>query len=85
VSGGFALTHGNSVTDIAVVEAAKLEDIDPEEVPRIYAEAVKDMNAAADVRASGGVVMVWCGVVGWGLRGLWRSGGVVWCGVAWRD
>lgn len=49
VSGGFALTHANSVTDIAVVEAAKLEDIDPEEVPKIYAEAVKDMNAAPEV------------------------------------
>ncbi|TFJ81652.1 hypothetical protein NSK_006903 [Nannochloropsis salina CCMP1776] len=48
VSGGFALTHANSVTDIAVVEAAKLEDIDAEEVPKIYAEAMKDYNAAAE-------------------------------------
>lgn len=52
MSGGFALTHANSVTDIAVVEAAKLEDIDPEEVPKIYAEALKDMNAAPEVRGS---------------------------------
>jgi len=53
VSGGFALTHANSVTDIAVVEAAKLEDIDPEAVPKIYAEAVKDLNAAPEVRQGG--------------------------------
>jgi len=54
VSGGFALTHANSVTDIAVVEAAKLDDIDPEAVPKIYADAVKDMNAAPEVRTWGG-------------------------------
>jgi F0F1-type ATP synthase epsilon subunit len=48
VSGGFALTHANSVTDIAVVEAAKLEDIDTEALPKIYAEAVKDWNAAPE-------------------------------------
>jgi hypothetical protein len=30
------------------VEAAKLEDIDAEEVPKIYAEAMKDYNAAAE-------------------------------------
>jgi len=30
------------------VEAAKLEDIDVEEVPKIYAEAMKDYNAAAE-------------------------------------
>lgn len=35
--------------DIAVVEAAKLEDIDPETVPQIYAEAVKDFAAAPEV------------------------------------
>lgn len=30
------------------MEAAKLEDIDAEEVPKIYAEAMKDYNAAAE-------------------------------------
>lgn len=30
------------------MEAAKLEDIDEEEVPKIYAEAMKDYNAAAE-------------------------------------
>ena len=34
--------------DIAVVEAAKLEDIDLEEIPKIYAEAMKDFNAAPE-------------------------------------
>ncbi|CAH0473239.1 unnamed protein product [Peronospora belbahrii] len=29
-AGGFALTHANSVTDIACVELVKVEDIDPE-------------------------------------------------------
>ncbi|GAB5031844.1 atp synthase subunit delta [Nannochloropsis oceanica] len=48
VSGGFALTHANSVTDIAVVEAAKLDDIDQDEIPKIYAEAMKDFNAAPE-------------------------------------
>jgi hypothetical protein len=32
-----------------VVEAAKLEDIDPESVPKLYADAVKSMNAAPEV------------------------------------
>lgn len=36
--------------DIAVVEAAKLEDIDPETVPQVYAEALKDFAAAPEVR-----------------------------------
>jgi F0F1-type ATP synthase epsilon subunit len=34
--------------DIAVVEAAKLDDIDQEEIPKIYAEAMKDFNAAPE-------------------------------------
>lgn len=41
------LTH-NDKQDIAVVEAAKLEDIDLEEVPKIYAEAMKDFNSAPE-------------------------------------
>jgi F0F1-type ATP synthase epsilon subunit len=40
------LTHNKQ--DIAVVEAAKLEDIDLEEIPKIYAEAMKDFNAAPE-------------------------------------
>ena len=34
--------------DIAVVEAAKLEDIDTEALPKIYAEAMKDMSSAPE-------------------------------------
>jgi len=44
-------THIHSILtqqDIAVVEAAKLEDIDLEEIPKIYAEAMKDYNAAPE-------------------------------------
>lgn len=33
-----------------MVEAAKLEDIDPETVPQVYAEALKDFAAAPEVR-----------------------------------
>ena len=34
--------------DIAVVEAAKLEDIDAEALPKIYAEAMKDLSSAPE-------------------------------------
>lgn len=46
-----------------MAEAAKLEDIDPEAVPAIYAEAVKDFQAAPEVRR----------LCGWGV-GLYRRG-----------
>lgn len=31
-----------------MVEAAKLDDIDQDEIPKIYAEAMKDFNAAPE-------------------------------------
>lgn len=75
VSGGFALTHANSVTDIAVVEAAKLDDIDPEAVPKIYAEAVKDMNAAPEVLGACAVHGRTDGAWDFGVVGLWSCDG----------
>ena len=48
VSGGFALTHESSVTDISAVEAFKLDDIDPEAVKESYASAKAKFDAASD-------------------------------------
>jgi len=48
VSGGFALTHANSVTDIAVVEAAKLEDLDSDAIKEVYNQAQKDLASSPE-------------------------------------
>merc|ERR1740138_1135419 len=48
VSGGFALTHESSVTDISAVEAFKLDDIDPEAVKDSYASAKAKFDSASD-------------------------------------
>ena len=48
VSGGFAFTHENSVTDIAAVEACKLDELDPEVIGGLYDTASKALSAAAD-------------------------------------
>jgi hypothetical protein len=45
--------------DISVAEAAKVEDLDPEAVARLYADAVKDAAAASDVRQRQGTTV--CG------------------------
>ena len=47
VSGGFALTHESSVTDISAVEAFKLDDIDPEAVKEIPSSKAK-FDASSD-------------------------------------
>ena len=48
VSGGFALTHETSVTDISAVEAFKLDDIDPDAVKESYASAKAKFDASSD-------------------------------------
>ena len=48
VSGGFALTHESSVTDISAVEAFKLDDIDPEAVKESYASSKAKFDASSD-------------------------------------
>lgn len=48
VSGGFALTHANSVTDISAMEAVKLEDLDPDAVRQVFTEAKGKFDAAKD-------------------------------------
>ena len=46
VSGGYAMTHPNSVTDISAVEAVRLEDLDPEAARQGYAKFKAEMDAA---------------------------------------
>ena len=46
VSGGFAFTHANSVTDITAVEAVKLEDIDEDAAKAGLASFKSAMDAA---------------------------------------
>ena len=48
VSGGFALTHANSVTDISAVEAVKLDDIDSAAVASGLADSQAAFDSAAD-------------------------------------
>ena len=48
VSGGFALSHESSVTDISAVEACKLDDIDPEAVKESYAAAKAKFDSSSD-------------------------------------
>ena len=48
VSGGFALTHENSTTDIAAVEACKLEDLDEVAAKAQLAEAKGALSSAAE-------------------------------------
>eukprot|EP00593_Proboscia_inermis_P002215 CAMPEP_0171293540 /NCGR_PEP_ID=MMETSP0816-20121228/1832_1 /TAXON_ID=420281 /ORGANISM="Proboscia inermis, Strain CCAP1064/1" /LENGTH=172 /DNA_ID=CAMNT_0011764517 /DNA_START=492 /DNA_END=1010 /DNA_ORIENTATION=- len=48
VSGGFALTHANSATDVTCPEAVRLDDIDPNAVSSNF-EAAKASYAAAEV------------------------------------
>jgi len=48
ISGGFALTHANSHTDIAVVEAAKLDDLDSDAVKELYSQATKELATAPE-------------------------------------
>ena len=50
VSGGFAFIHANSVTDVCVLEAAQLDQIDP--------AAVKSAMTAATAGAGGDEVEV---------------------------
>ena len=46
IAGGFAITHSNSVTDISVVEALGLDEIDPS-AAKEGAQRYKDALAAA--------------------------------------
>lgn len=48
VSGGFALTHANSVTDISAVEAVKLDDIDGAAAAAGLAESQAAFDSAAE-------------------------------------
>ena len=47
-AGGFALTHANSVTDIACVELVKVEDIDPEAAQAGLAKYQTQLASAAE-------------------------------------
>ncbi|TDH72135.1 hypothetical protein CCR75_002765 [Bremia lactucae] len=47
-AGGFALTHANSVTDIACVELVKVEDIDPEKAQSGLIKYQAQLAAASD-------------------------------------
>lgn len=46
VSGGFALTHANSVTDVSVTEAVPIAELDESAIRAGYAEATKGLSAA---------------------------------------
>jgi len=48
VSGGFALTHPNSATDISAIEAVLVEDIDGAAVAQHHAEFKKAFEGAAE-------------------------------------
>ena len=48
VPGGFALSHGNSVTDVSVSEAVPLADLDEAAIKSGHAEAGKVFNSAAE-------------------------------------
>mmetsp|Transcript_26670 Transcript_26670/g.83437 ORF Transcript_26670/g.83437 Transcript_26670/m.83437 type:complete len:169 (-) Transcript_26670:1457-1963(-) len=48
VSGGFALTHEDSTTDISVPEVVRLEDIDEAAVKSGFADASSKLSAAND-------------------------------------
>ena len=60
VSGGFALTHDTSVTDISAFEAVKLDDLDAEAVKTQYSAAASAFGSAAEgsaEKAAAGVQM----------------------------
>lgn len=46
MSGGFALTHANSVTDVSVTEAVPVAELDESAIRTGYAEAQKGLSAA---------------------------------------
>lgn len=48
VSGGFALVHPDSVLDLSVVEAVKLQDLDPDAVLRGLQEYTRAVEAAPE-------------------------------------
>eukprot|EP00640_Fibrocapsa_japonica_P006812 CAMPEP_0113934366 /NCGR_PEP_ID=MMETSP1339-20121228/1699_1 /TAXON_ID=94617 /ORGANISM="Fibrocapsa japonica" /LENGTH=165 /DNA_ID=CAMNT_0000936145 /DNA_START=73 /DNA_END=570 /DNA_ORIENTATION=- /assembly_acc=CAM_ASM_000762 len=48
VSGGFALTHENSVTDVTAVEAVKVEDLDENSVKAAYENSKKEFDSATE-------------------------------------
>jgi F-type H+-transporting ATPase subunit delta len=48
VSGGFSLSHGNSVTDISALEAVKVEDLDETAVKDGLAKYQTDFNTASE-------------------------------------
>ena len=48
VSGGFALTHANSITDISAVEAVKLDDIDVAAAQAGLASSQSAFDSAAE-------------------------------------
>jgi F-type H+-transporting ATPase subunit delta len=48
VSGGFAFMHPGSVADISAAEAVKVEDLDPEKVKAVIADAERRLSGASD-------------------------------------
>jgi len=48
ISGGFALTHENNVTDISVPEAFALSDLDENQVKNSLASAMKVLASEAE-------------------------------------
>eukprot|EP00937_MAST-01D_sp_MAST-1D-sp2_P002629 g2629.t1 len=48
ISGGFAVTHENSTTDVSAIEAVKLDDLDAAAAQAGYAEAKSAYDTASD-------------------------------------